>query len=419
MASHMFKVRVIAGFVQLTPSDFTDVTPATFKSSSLYEKLSSVMVGLNALKVKVEGLGLEVQTLRIATNTFTEYMNLDNTDALVEQVKSLDLILSSLDCNFFSIGPCLTSAQTSLYPPLILPLSPRLSLSTLCPPNDLQHALSCADTILELSKLTDDGITNFRYCAQSTTSMPLAPFFPSAYAPSLEDVLFKGSSVGTRVAVGLENGGLAMEGLKTCENLDDVGIKFRDFYKSKVSPLVETISTAVGGMSGWEYVGLDSSLNPSLSPSGSVASAIEQLPWLPNGIAGTGVIGTAAAITAAIKDLGFMRTGYCGIMLPVCEDVRLSKIKDKEGTGKGAPRGYNVTHLMNVSSVCGVGVDTVPLPEDVGREEIAGVVLDVAGLAGKWNKPLSVRMFPVPGLKKGDRTTFDSPYLCNTKVFEL
>ena len=87
MSAPIFKVRVVAAFVQLTPSDFNEVTPAPFETTSLYEKLSSVMVGLNALKVKVEGLGLEVQTLRIATNTFTEYMNLGDADALVEQVK--------------------------------------------------------------------------------------------------------------------------------------------------------------------------------------------------------------------------------------------------------------------------------------------------------------------------------------------
>jgi uncharacterized protein (UPF0210 family) len=110
-----------------------------------------------------------------------------------------------------------------------------------------------------------------------------------------------------------------------------------------------------------------------------------------------------------------MRAGYCGIMLPVCEDRRLSEIQD----GGRCRASYDVSHLMNVSSVCGVGVDTVPLPEDVKEEDVRGVILDVAGLAERWNKPLSVRMFPVPGKKKGERTEFDSPFLCNTKVFEL
>ena len=107
----------------------------------------------------------------------------------------------------------------------------------------------------------------------------------------------------------------------------------------------------------------------------------------------------AAAITTTIQSLPFTLTGYCGIMLPVCEDYRLSEIQAGEG------RKYTVSHLMNVSSVCGVGVDTVPIPKDVRFEEVAGVILDICGLAARWNKPLSVRMFPVPDLGEGGEKT--------------
>jgi uncharacterized protein (UPF0210 family) len=74
---------------------------------------------------------------------------------------------------------------------------------------------------------------------------------------------------------------------------------------------------------------------------------------------------------------------------------------------------------MNVSSVCGVGVDTVPLAGDTPPAAIAGLILDVAGLGARWNKMLSVRVFPVPNMQPGEMTTFDSPFLCNTKVFSL
>ena len=101
-------------------------------------------------------------------------------------------------------------------------------------------------------------------------------------------------------------------------------------------------------------------------------------------------------------------------MLPVCEDQRLAEIQEGEGGRK-----FTVAHLMNVSSCCGVGVDTVPLAAGTPEPAIAGLILDVAGLGGRWNKPLSVRVFPVKGSEPGDMTAFDSPFLCNTRVFEL
>jgi len=147
---------------------------------------------------------------------------------------------------------------------------------------------------------------------------------------------------------------------------------------------------------------------------GSIAAAIESLPNVHGGIGGLGAMAATAALTTCIQALPYKLTGYCGVMLPVCEDQRLSAIP-----GDKTARKYSIAHLMNVSSVCGVGVDTVPLAASTPPEAIAGLILDVAALGARWNKPLSVRVFPVAEKEAGEMTTFDSPFLCNTKVFEL
>ncbi|GMH74296.1 hypothetical protein TrST_g7088 [Triparma strigata] len=425
-----YKVRVICSFIVLSSSDFpkdigsleiTDgLLPPSVKSSTIYSKISAANDLNLAVKKNMEEKGYEVQTTRIATNSFTEYCDTSDTsdssddadDALLtSQITLIDAIISSLSIHFFSLGPCKTILQTSKYPLLILPLSPRLSLSSTIAACDLLHAQASARTIIQLSKVpSTNGLLNFRYCAQSTTSLPHAPFFPSAYSESVRP-----STI--RIAIGLENGFLANEGLALCSTLDDIGTKFRDLYSERVAPLVEVTSKVVQGFERegytFEYVGIDTSLNPSLDKGGSIGSALESLPFVPSGIGGVGVMAAAAAITTTIQSLPFTLTGYCGIMLPVCEDYRLSEIQAGEG------RKYTVSHLMNISSVCGVGVDTVPIPKDVRFEEVAGVILDICGLAARWNKPLSVRMFPVPDLGEGEMTGFDSPYLCNTKVFSL
>mmetsp|Transcript_2341 Transcript_2341/g.5035 ORF Transcript_2341/g.5035 Transcript_2341/m.5035 type:complete len:127 (-) Transcript_2341:352-732(-) len=111
------------------------------------------------------------------------------------------------------------------------------------------------------------------------------------------------------------------------------------------------------------------------------------------------------------EGFGIKLTGYNGLMLPLCEDRRLAQLATE---GK-----LRMTDLLNVSSVCGVGIDTVPIPGDANADELTSLLLDVVGLAERWNKPLSCRVFPVPNKKVGEMTTFDSPYLVNSKILPV
>jgi uncharacterized protein (UPF0210 family) len=95
-------------------------------------------------------------------------------------------------------------------------------------------------------------------------------------------------------------------------------------------------------------------------------------------------------------------------MLPVLEDAVLGR-RWEEGL-------VNAHQLLLYSAICGTGLDTVPLAGDVAAESIAHLLSDVATLALRLNKPLSARLFPVPGKNAGDRTEFTSPYLTNTVV---
>jgi hypothetical protein len=63
-----------------------------------------------------------------------------------------------------------------------------------------------------------------------------------------------------------------------------------------------------------------------------------------------------------------------------------------------------------------VGLDTVPLPGDISRESLAGILLDVAALAVRLNKPLTARLMPMPGLAAGDPIHFDFPYFADSRV---
>ena len=121
---------------------------------------------------------------------------------------------------------------------------------------------------------------------------------------------------------------------------------------------------------------------------------------------------TAAVMTrAAVKAIPVKQIGYAGLMVPVMEDKLLAQ-RWSEST-------YNVDSLLAYSAVCGTGLDTVPLPGDITVEQMERIYSDVASLALKWNKPLSARLQPVPGMKPGEMTDYQDPYLFNTTIHPL
>lgn len=108
-------------------------------------------------------------------------------------------------------------------------------------------------------------------------------------------------------------------------------------------------------------------------------------------------------------------------MLPVCEDAGLAAAADADR--------ISVASLLHLSAVCGCGLDTVPVPGATAAQPpgeraalldaTAALLLDVAALALRLDKPLAVRLLPVPGGRAGQRTAFDSPYLLNCCVLPL
>jgi len=155
------------------------------------------------------------------------------------------------------------------------------------------------------------------------------------------------------------------------------------------------------------FTGID--LSPAPMGEDSIAGAFEAAGLGRFGEPGT--LALAAAITRGIKDTRLVTCGYCGLMLPPLEDRVLGE-RCAEGL-------LSVSSLLSLSSVCGTGLDTVPLPGDAPVERVAALLMDVAGLAARLRKPLSARLFLVPGAQPGEMTRFDSPYLTNTRVLAL
>jgi uncharacterized protein (UPF0210 family) len=78
-----------------------------------------------------------------------------------------------------------------------------------------------------------------------------------------------------------------------------------------------------------------------------------------------------------------------------------------------------VRDLLLYSSVCGTGLDVVPIPGDTPVHSMAAILRDVAAMSSRLRKPLSARLFLVPGKKVGDMARFTDKYLTDSMVMKL
>lgn len=170
---------------------------------------------------------------------------------------------------------------------------------------------------------------------------------------------------------------------------------------------VDAIARRISKSTGWEYLGLDPT--PAPLKDISIGAAIESFTGVPFGSSGT--LSAAFIITDAVKSVSVKQVGYRGLMLPVMEDARIAQ-RWSEGR-------LSLDSLLAYSSVCGTGLDTIPLPGDVTEEQLARIIGDMATLAFKWKKPLTARLQPVKGAKAGEMSDFSSPYLVNSKLQAL
>ena len=124
-----------------------------------------------------------------------------------------------------------------------------------------------------------------------------------------------------------------------------------------------------------------------------------------------GSLAAAAFLTESLERAVYQRTGFNGLMLPVLEDAVLAH--------RAAERTFSLNELLLYSAVCGTGLDTIPLTGDASPAQLAAVLLDLAALALRLDKPLTARLMPIPGKAAGDSTGFDFAFFANSRVMPL
>jgi uncharacterized protein (UPF0210 family) len=345
-----------------------------------------------------ESAGYEVQSIRFATPPFPTYVKELSAKKVIKYALELERILIDIGYAYLSLGPALPDFTDSyaLIPEIIQNTESTFVSGSMTDPQrgiSLSAVRSCGEIIQKLAPLDSNGFANLYFTALGNVP-PGAPFFPAAYAD--------GSLPYFSVAV--EGADLAVKAFRgsSIAEVRQALITSIETHGAKISEGSQKLEKT----SGANYAGIDFSLAPFPEKDLSIGTALEAL-----GISGLGVHGSLAAaafLADTIDQADFLRTGFSGLMLPVLEDAILAK-RAAEGI-------LSIKDLLLYSTVCGTGLDTIPLPGDISKEQISAILMDLAALSLRLDKPLTARLMPIPGKKAGEPTNFDFPFFANSKI---
>lgn len=350
-------------------------------------------------RIQAQHEGFEVQTIRLALGSLEALLFDPRAGSLPALSDRMEEARKAHQIDFLSLGivrdPGLLTrlgAELVRHPKLCASAEGAAWNSGLNKP----LLMSSAALTRKLSQETPMGMGNFSFCVSFCVGGG-TPFFPSGYS-------HPGPS---SFAIGLENSDVLCSAMKDAGGSAHGILRFQEDYQ-KICNGMESLFIGIERETGVPCLGLDTSLAPSLDPGESLALAFE---WAGAPLGSPGSLGFCADVTRVLKDVAVRKTGYRGLMLSVLEDPGLCAIAD-EGR-------LTVSMLLLMSSVCGVGLDTVPIPGNVSEADLMRLYADTAALALKWNKPLSARLFPVSGKSAGERTAFDSPHLTNCRILSV
>ena len=354
-------------------------------------------------RARFHDAGLEVQTVRLATQPFPKVLADEGPQGAAALAQELEAICLEHGIDYCSLGPVLATAPESDLSfieaiPYAIRATDAAFASVLVAAEgegiNLEAIARSAEIISDIARTTSDGFGNLRLAVLANCG-PGSPFFPVSYH----------GGGPTRFSIATEAADLAVDAFQQADSLADADARLRRSMKGAaeaIDGVAEKLETAFG----FSYGGIDFCLAPFPETERSIGHALEQLGVDRFGSSGT--LFTVAFLKRAIDGADFKRCGFSSVMLPVLEDTVLAQ--------RSMDAGFSLDSLLLYSTVCGTGLDTIPLPGDVSVAEVAGVLLDMATLALVADKPLTARLMPIPGKEAEDVTAFDFEYFVDGRV---
>lgn len=335
---------------------------------------------LRTARRRLEAAGLTVQTTRIVTQPYDEWAGALPVADFRDLVSALK---AAAQPHSLAIGPRRVGGDN-----VEAIVEPALAAATLgvsstvdigSPDAGIRYrAIDAAANVIRQIADTD-AAANFNFAAAANVQ-PGIPFFPAGYH----------DGGANRFMLGLEAAGLFLSVCREIRDLAAAGPALAAAYGSALTRLAELCAT-LETQTRWTFGGIDPT--PAQWGENSIGAAAEHLTGAPFGVPGT--LAACRVFTGVVRGVPVPQTGYRGLFLPPMEDATLAR---------RAYDYFNVDALLAYSSVCGTGLDTVALPGDTSIEELRRILLDVASLAIQLDKPLTARLFPVPGRSAGEST---------------
>lgn len=365
-------------------------------------RIASLAASLRACRDALAGVGYTVQSLRLATPPPAEMARPvppNQRAALARQLEA-ECFLHGVD--FAALGPALAEEPEGF---AVIPeiVNAAESVFTSGMFADLESgvtlaaARACARAIHQVSTLSPDGFANLRFAALANVPSGAA-FFPAAY--------HRGST--PALALATEGAELAVDALRDAPSLATARRRLVGMIEAHAAALTRS-AQRIAAEREIAFLGIDFSLAPFPEQARSLGAALEALGVPAAGLAGT--VAAAAFLTDCLDQAEFPRTGFCGLLLPPLEDDILA--------ARASDGSLTIQDLLLCSAVCGTGLDTVPLPGDTDPDALAALLIDLASLALRLDKPLTARLMPIPGKKAGDEVRFDFPYFAPARVMAL
>ena len=353
--------------------------------------------------------GLSLRTRRIVL-LFKDQITRYNLQRLVDKLRLISNIASENNVRWFSLPLTYDNFEKIEFCPDIcarlLTSFSNLFLHLIVEDLDKVSLASYyyAQSIHRVSTLSSSGITNFRL-GISNGKTNNTPFFPFAYFNS-SNLL----SVGVETLLPLIDF-FSSNHIHSIRELETNRLLVTSYIANQLT-VINTKLTKLLTSYEFEYTGMDISLAPIPRTGSSIGSLFNHFNI--NRVGEPLSLTLTSSLTQILKDSLVMAdvpsSGFNGVMFSPLEDDVISS--------QSIRLPFSIYEYLLLATVCGCGLDMIPLSGDILCETLASFIKDTIILSNRLNKPLGIRLLPVPGKKSAHLTSFNHDFLSDMRIFE-
>lgn len=163
---------------------------------------------------------------------------------------------------------------------------------------------------------------------------------------------------------------------------------------------------------GINFAGIDFSLAPLPQKNSSVITTLNGIGV--SDINHTGVMFATAYLTRMLKIFAkkHKSVGCSGVMYSLLEDYEYARLNDIQE--------ISIDRMISLSTMCGCGVDIVPVDFASSDVDLRGILYEVACISSRLSKPLGVRILLVKN-SMCNRTNIrsDDDFIVNTSLVNI